>query len=563
MASRLPEAAVNVRFGPSFLLVIGLAGVIPPASPARVAAQSSPESTRVMTVRESFPVTIWNREIARYRTSLQDLSPERRARASAERILGTPVAGNGYTIETRPGAVGDERGLVILVNGRFAMGLMEGDLDAGETLESASTRIIANLRAWLADRDEQFRWPGVLKSIAWTAAATLVALLFLTLVFPVSRRLRHRIETRRGAMPALRVGKSDIRPYLSAIQAGLVRTLTWAVAASAIYLWLTFVLRQYPYTRPWGQQLGMFLLDVFRQLGLGFLHSIPNLFIVVVIFMATRLLARLSTAFFRTARTEGMEDEIAHATQRLVVGLLWVFALVVAYPYLPGSGTAAFQGVSVFVGLMVSLGATGIVSQLLGGLVVVYSRAFGRGDYVRIGEVEGTVTEIGGLAAKVLTRRKEEVTIPHSVIVGSATTNYSRQARRDGAIVATEVSIGYDTPWRQVEALLLEAARRTTCVLRDPPGEVLKTSLSDFSVKYRLMVRITRPHERYTALSELHANILDAFNEHGVQIMSPHFEGQPDGRLVVPRSRWFTAPAAAGDGAAARSAVRADGDPSV
>jgi small-conductance mechanosensitive channel len=153
------------------------------------------------------------------------------------------------------------------------------------------------------------------------------------------------------------------------------------------------------------------------------------------------------------------------------------------------------------------------------------------------------VLGIGALAVKVLTRRKEEITIPHSVLVGSATTNFSRQAADSGAIVATHVAVGYDVPWRQVEALLIEACRSTKAVLGETP-RVLKSSLGSFAVEYTLLFKVARAQERYDVLSLVHANILDAFNEHGVQIMTPAFEGQPDNRVVVPRSRWFEAPAA-------------------
>ena len=529
-------------------LVVMLAAVLLAGSPSSTGAQAPPDTGASANERPSFPVTVWNREIARYRGSFPDLPPAIRAELAAKRILALPRAAE-YRVETNPAALGDERGMVLLVNGKFALALLEKDLESGQQLDAETARVAENLKDWLASRDDQYRLPSLLRGAGWGALATLVALLIMVLLIRLSRRLRRRIEAAsHTSQSPLLLGKANLRPYVNTVVSGVVRTLGWATAASVLYVWLTFVLGLFPYTRPWGVQCGQFLVDVFRNLGLGVLRSIPNLFVVAVIFLATRLLARVTNAFFNTARAEGMDDEVAHATQRLVAILLWVFGLVVAYPYLPGSGTAAFQGVSVFVGLMVSLGATGIVSQILGGLVVVYSRAFGRGDYVKIGEQEGTITEIGALAAKMLTRRKEEITIPHSVVVGSATTNFSRQAKVDGATVATTLTIGYDTPWRQVEALLIGATKQTPAVLQQPAPKVLKLSLSDFYVEYRLLFNIARAEERYVVLSDLHSNILDAFNEHGVQIMSPHFEGQPEGRVFVPKAKWHAAPAAPGDG---------------
>ncbi|HET9327053.1 MAG TPA: mechanosensitive ion channel domain-containing protein, partial [Candidatus Eisenbacteria bacterium] len=430
------------------VLVVWMSG-----APVRAVAQLPVDSTRVDAL-EPLPVVVWNREITRFRTPLENLSLPARVRIATERIESTPRLPE-YRLEQRPLELGGQRGVAVLADGRMLFALYEKDLDAGsgETLDSAGRQAVVNLRAWLAARDQQLRWPDFLRGVAWSIAATVAAAALLLLLVRLSRRLRERIESpSRQPQRAIRVGKADVRPYIHTVEAGLVRSLAWALIASILYLWLTFVLSQFPYTRPWGLHLGAYILSALQRLGQGFIRSIPNLFFVGVIFFATRLLARVISAFFRGARSQGMEAEIARATERLVLVLLWVFALVIAYPYLPGSGTAAFQGVSVFVGIMVSLGATGIVSQLLGGLVVVYSRAFAVGDYVKIGEHEGTVTDIGGLAAKVLTLRREEVTIPHSVLVGGASVNYSRQARKEGAVVRTFVAVGYDVPWRQVEA---------------------------------------------------------------------------------------------------------------
>jgi small-conductance mechanosensitive channel len=215
----------------------------------------------------------------------------------------------------------------------------------------------------------------------------------------------------------------------------------------------------------------------------------------------------------------------------------------VAYPYIPGSETDAFRGVSVFVGLMLSLGSAGLVNQVMSGLVVVYARAIRAGEYVRIGEIEGVVSEVGLLSTKIATVRKEEVTVPNAVMINQATTNYSRLADRDGAVITTSVTIGYDAPWRQVHALLCLAADRTAAVRKDPPPRVAQRQLGDFYVEYLLLVNVDRPDQRPIILSALHANIQDAFNEFGVQIMSPHFVAQPAGTVVVPKEQWHAPPA--------------------
>jgi small-conductance mechanosensitive channel len=238
----------------------------------------------------------------------------------------------------------------------------------------------------------------------------------------------------------------------------------------------------------------------------------------------------------------GVYPETAHPTRRIIVALLWMFALIVSYKYLPGSDSEVFKGVSVFVGLVVSLGSTGVMNQLMSGLMVTYSRALRVGDFVRIGETEGIVIQLGTLSTKIKTLRNEEITIPNALVVSQATTNYSRHAA-DGIFAPTSVTIGYDAPWRQVHALLLLAAQRTDGVRTEPAPLVLQTELCDFYVKYTLAVCLSRPQQRYTILTTLHANIQDAFNEYGVQIMSPNYEADPNSAKVVPPSRWYAAPA--------------------
>ena len=221
--------------------------------------------------------------------------------------------------------------------------------------------------------------------------------------------------------------------------------------------------------------------------------------------------------------------------------LIWVFSVTIAYPYIPGSGTDAFKGVSVFVGLVVSLGSAGVVNQVMSGLVVIYSRALKPGEFVRVGDDLGTVSELGMLSTKIITRKREEITIPNAVLVGTKMVNYSRHAVGEGAVVGTTVTIGYDVPWRQVHAMLLRAAEQTAGVRKDPAPRVWQKALSDFYVEYELVVNLDKPEERVPVLSELHTHIQDAFNENGVQIMSPHYESQPGEKVFVPKSQWFPA----------------------
>ena len=161
---------------------------------------------------------------------------------------------------------------------------------------------------------------------------------------------------------------------------------------------------------------------------------------------------------------------------------------------------------------------------------------------MRVNEIEGMVSEVGALSVKVINSRKEEVTVPNAVIVGTTVKNYSRLCRDTGPALTTGVTIGYDAPWRVVYEMLLTAADRTAGICKQPAPIVYQPELSDFYVVYQLMVRVETGADRLKVLTELHQNIQDAFNERGVQIMSPHFEGQPEGKVYVPKSKWSVAP---------------------
>jgi small-conductance mechanosensitive channel len=214
-----------------------------------------------------------------------------------------------------------------------------------------------------------------------------------------------------------------------------------------------------------------------------------------------------------------------------------------AYPYLPGSGTEAFKGVSVVLGVMISLGSTTIVGQVSSGFMLLYARVFKVGDFVRIGDVEGTVEAQGVFTTKIRTPWNDEMAIPNTVVSSSTLRNYSRSKSPDGPLLATRVTIGYDAAWRQVEALLLLAADRTEGLKKSPPPFVRHWSLQDFYVEYELNAHIERPVERIAVLTALHAHIQDTFNEHGVQIMSPHYLGDPESAKTVPPAKWYPAPA--------------------
>jgi small-conductance mechanosensitive channel len=497
------------------------------------------------------PLILWNRSIATFRSSYENITPKERVNIAAERLNLIPANLSDYNVFAVDVIEAGQRVALIKVNGRIMFVLLEKDVDTsgGDSFEFSKQRAVKAVTEWLEARKAQYQLPLLLKAAAIALLATLI---FALVAVGVAKGFRkgigylQRFESR--LISKFMIGNFNLAPYIVSLANGLVKLVEVVFLVSLAYLWLTFVLALFPFTQPWSRELSGFLVQVMYNLARGMLVSIPGLFTIAVIFFISRLLVKAVSAFFMAVENSivplrWFEPETAKATRRIVVVLIWIFALVVAYPLIPGSDTKAFQGVSVFLGLMVSLGSAGLVGQLIGGIVAVYTKSFQAGDFVKIGEHEGVVKELGMLAAKIVTIRKEEVTIPNALLMSSTIVNYSRQSKVDGSMVTTGVTIGYDVPWRQVHALLLMGAARTTGIRSNPEPFVLQKALSDFYVEYTLMFRIDRAEERFFILSELHGHIQDAFNEHGVQIMSPNFVMQPDKEVYVPKEKWYAAPA--------------------
>lgn len=329
----------------------------------------------------------------------------------------------------------------------------------------------------------------------------------------------------------------------------VLRALRILFVVAVVFALSAFALQEFPWTRGFAVRLVQLVVDPLQTMGTAVLGYIPKLTFLLVLFLVVRYVLKLFALFFGAVGAgrvplRGFDAEWAQPTYHITRILVILLSLVIAYPYLPGSGSAAFQGLSIFAGLMLSLGASSAMASLIAGYTVTYRRAFRVGDRITVGDLTGEVTEVRLMVTHLRTPKNEEIIVPNSVVLQSHVVNYSKLAQTRGLILHTTVSIGYETPWRQVEAMLLLAAERTTTLLREPPPFVLEKSLGDFAVTYELNACVESAAgllERYAAL---HRNILDVFNEYGVQIMTPAYEGDPPEPKVVPQDRWFTSPAA-------------------
>ncbi|UTH75511.1 mechanosensitive ion channel family protein [Chromobacterium sp. IIBBL 290-4] len=491
-----------------------------------------------------------NRPIFLFLAKQASLSPEQRLQRTVERIQELDANDLKQPVKTAPLADPRLRGIALSINGKPLFTLLADDLDPGDqlTLEQAAARAQDRLndlrQAALEQRSpEQMVKAGLL---ALLATAVFIALLSLIMRLRGASRLRLQQQPL-GKLPWLG-GRFDFHHFLRAAECQLVDITALLSALAAGYVWLSYALGLFPYTRPLGRKLGDSFWQLVATIVDDILSALPGLATVAVIFLLTRLLHRaLALLFGAVERGQldlpGLHAETVGATRRLAGVALWLFALIVAYPYLPGAGSDAFKGVSVFFGLMVTLGSAGLMNHAMSGLVLIYSRALRAGDYVRVGEVEGTVSELSALSTKIATCQGFEITIPNAVAVGGRIHNFSRHDGEDGALIATRLTIGYDTPWRQVAGLLELAARRCEGVDPQWTPRVRKLALQDFYIEYELQVKVAQGANPPDVLDALLGHALDAFNEFGVQILSPHFTEQPAAPAIVPQPRWREPPA--------------------
>jgi small-conductance mechanosensitive channel len=317
---------------------------------------------------------------------------------------------------------------------------------------------------------------------------------------------------------------------------GIARIARAFVTFFVLYLYFPLVLGLFPQTERWAERLYGYILTPLKTAGRVVEDFIPNLFFILVICMIGRFLLKFVRLFFNelgagNIQFSGFHREWAEPTYKLVRIMVFAFLLVVIFPYLPGSGSPAFQGISVFFGVLLSLGSTSSIANVVAGIVITYMRPFKLGDRVKISETTGDVIEKSLLVTRVRTIKNVDVTIPNSIVLGSHITNYSAvtEPSVSGLILHTTVTIGYDSPWKKVHELLISAARATPDIEAEPSPFVFQTSLDDFYVSYEINAYTRRPSAMARIYSDLHQNIQDSFNQGGVEIMSPHYGSLRDG----------------------------------
>ncbi|EMS8794022.1 mechanosensitive ion channel family protein [Enterobacter ludwigii] len=442
----------------------------------------------------------------------------------------------------------NQPGRLIVMNGKPVMLLAQADLDEGDdlTLDEAAQRVLTRMEAQRTALRDQYDAGWLALSAGKTAAGLLALFVFWYGAWQswrgVRRFYRGRILENRSIIP------QSWRRFVGAIETRLYALLMIILGILGLYIWLSWSFSLFPWTRVWGSSLGDWTMRVLRDIALSIVSAMPGILIVLIIFLITAFILKLLKVLLNQVEAgrlhlPGIHPETVGATRKLISVVVWLFALSAAYPFLPGANSLAFKGISVFFGLMLTLGSAGVMNHAMSGLVLIYSRALRKGDIIRVADNEGLVTEIGMLATKIITRENYVVTVPNAVVVSGKITNLSAQNPDGGVNLTTGVTIGYDTPWRQVHAMLEIAARRAKCIDQSQQPLVRQLSLMDWYIAYELQVKLRAGQSLAEARNELHSNIQDVFNEFNVQIMSPNFVMQPEGTVVVAEDNWYAAPA--------------------
>jgi len=483
----------------------------------------------------AYAVKINNQEIFSIRERLHSFSAAERAAAISSRILKLAQY-PGLRVEEIRVRQGD--GAVDIVAGdEVIMTVLEADARAaGQGRQELAESHAAGIRQAITVHRQEWGSRNLMTALIYTLVATMLFVAALIVVARLARRINRAIGAT-TKIPACKISSYEFftADHIKALLQWLVKMGRFLLMLVCLYVYFQIGLSFFPMTRSFSLRLFQYVWGALASLGASIWVHLPGLLFIVVLLFITRYILQ-SLKFFFTEVGKGViplpgfDLDWAQPTYKIVRFLIIAFVVVIAYPYIPGSESPAFKGVSIFLGVLFSLGSTSAIANVVAGVMLTYMRAFKVGDVVKIADTLGIVVESTLLVARLRTPKNVEVTIPNSTILSYHITNYSFEAKEGkGLVLHTCVTIGYSVPWRQVHDLLISAARATAHILEMPSPFVLQTALNDFYVTYELNAFTDAPGEMPRIYSELHQNIQDRFNEAGVEIMSPHYTQLRDG----------------------------------
>ena len=538
----MKKTTIRVALGAAIWLVLCISRV-PAAAQQKSIAQSTTQGQSAISAPEAIEqdvtppghVVIDGRQVLTVYEAVGTFTPQERADRITQRIIAA-VRDSGISpeaIHLQPRQAWTE----IVLGDEVVMAVTDVDAKmAGKSRQQLVTENVDSIRQAIQNYRREHSWRLILRGVFYTVLATFALWPVLWVLQRVRFALRDRVERQLQTRSQLenRSPRQISITYLGPLGLAVGSLLRWLFIFAVVEAYITVTLGFFPHTRPISLSMLRWLFSQLGFLAESALDYLPNLMVVAVIALIAHYMIRLLRLIFGEIqrgelRIRGFYPDWAEPTDKLLRILVLAFALVVAFPYLPGAKSSAFRGVSIFLGLLLSLGSSSAVANAIAGVILTYMRSFLIGDWVQIGDTTGEVIEKNMLVTRVRNPKAEIITIPNATVMSGAVKNYSIEARKSGVIFHTTVTIGYDVPWRTVHQLLIKAALATQDVLQQPPPYVLQKGLDDFYVAYELNVYTAAPSQGMRTYSALHQNIQDKFNEAGVEICSPHFAALRDG----------------------------------
>jgi small-conductance mechanosensitive channel len=514
--------------------------------PAMASGQISSSTTSLTAdvpgahIREA-PVVYLGESLFTLHQKVGSFTPQDRANAIRDRL--TQISDAPFSNFDAITVAETEHGTDITLDSMVLLTVTDGDAKPyARQRQDLAREYAGKLRTVLHKVRKELSLETLLMEGALAIAATAVLVAILMTFHKVFPKIHRRIQLWEGTyIKAVKIQRVEVlsAQTLTRQVVAVANGVRFALTIVIVYIYLTTVLGLFPWTRQLASTLVRAVVTTLTTIAQTFLSALPDLAAIIVIIMVTRYVIKLIQMVFngiqRGAITfAGFHRDWADPTFKIVRFLVIAFAAMAIFPYIPGSHSEAFRGVSVFLGVLFSLGSAGAVSNAIAGIILTYMRPFQLGDRVKIADTVGDVTEKTLLVTRIRTIKNVDITIPNSLILGAHIINYSSTSlTAPPLILNTSVTIGYETPWRTVHDLLNSAALATRNILSDPEPFVLQTALNDFYVTYELNAYTGAPNRMAVTYSDLHQNIQDAFNEAGVEIMSPHYAQVRDGNTTT------------------------------
>lgn len=497
------------------------------------------------TDRQGSPVLLSGDTLFQIYSSFGAFSREERAKAVSARLQ--EIIKEPQFHQDSLKAFPKDNDYYVLYNDRVIMVISEEDtVGTGFTLEAYSENIVSVLKVNLALQSKSLSFWSTIKNIGYVLLVILVLVLIIKLLTWLFRKIFRYVEAKKDRLfKSIILNNYELldaeREYKIALI--ILKIIKIVLIIILFLISLPVIFSIFPATENITRKIIELVWGPVRNILLATVNYLPALITIIVIYFIFRYLVKFVRFLSKEIEKEalvlrGFHPDWAKPTYNIVRVLLYAFMFIIIFPYLPGSESPVFRGVSVFLGILFSLGSTSLISNAMAGLVITYMRPYKVGDRIKIDDVIGDVVEKSIMITRIRTIKNEDVTIPNAKILSGYSINYSTPTEREGLIIHTTITIGYDAPWRTVHELMINAATQTHGVISNPKPFVLQTSLDDFFISYQINAYIKDAQQIIKIKSDLHQNIQDEFNRAGVEIMSPHYRAERDGNPVTIPHEW-------------------------